>query len=148
MTKSTFNRKRRELVRQVAELNARLAELDAMPIDPPKPKLKPSRPRIPEWCKPFWERRDGNQHIVFCTAKRKRDRAPFAAYWLFLNGKPVAQSATLDGAKGLASLRSMLYNTMVWDYCQWEQWKSQHPEIDQELDRINFNGEDKERMVA
>lgn len=141
MTKPTFNRKRRELVRQIVELNERLAVLDAMPIDPPKPK--PNRPRIPEWCKPFWERRDGNQHIVFCTAKRKRDREPFAAYWLFLNGKPIAQSATLDGAKGLASLRSMLYTTMVWDYCQWGQWKSQHPEIDQELSKIDGNTERK-----
>lgn len=133
MTETAFKRKRRDILRQIAELNGRLAELDGQPIVKSSPR--PSRPRIPQCCKPFWERRDNTQHIVYCTARRKRDHAPVKAFWLWLNGIPKCHADTMEGIKALAAMRSFLYDTCVWDASQWEEFKASHPEIDAELEK-------------
>lgn len=129
MTKSTYSRKRAELLRQ-------LADLDAQPIDPPAPRRAVRRVCVPQWCRPFWERRDGRQHIVYTTAQRRRDREPTTAYWIFRDGQAVAKAATMAAAKTLAHYRSMLYETYVWDAEQWDEYKAAHPEIGQKLAEI------------
>lgn len=129
MTEATYRRKREEILRQIAELNGRLNELDSQPIVKPSPC---SRPRIPQWCKPFWERRDGIQHIVYCSAKRKRDREPIKAFWMWMDGVPRCHANTLEGIKALAAMR-FAYTTYVWDASQWDEFKATHPEIDAEL---------------
>lgn len=127
MTKSTYSRKRAELLRQ-------LADLDAQPIDPPTPRAV-RRVRVPQWCRPFWERRDGRQHIVYMTAQRLRDKVPTTAYWLWCDGQPKAKSETMDGAKQLARMR-FGYDTFVWDAEQWDEYKAAHPEIGRKLAEI------------
>lgn len=127
MTKATYNRKRAELLKQ-------LANLDAQPIDPSAPRSARGV-RVPQWCRPFWERRDGRQHIVYTTAQRRRDKEPSMAYWLFCDGQPKAKAATMDGAKQLAHMRCC-YNTYVWDAEQWDEYKAAHPEIGQKLAEI------------
>lgn len=92
-------------------------------------KARIPRRILPQWCRPFWERRDGAQHIVYCSAKRRRDKEPTTAFWLWLNGQPVAKSDTLEGAKSLAALRAMLYDTYVWDASQWEEELRRNPQI-------------------
>lgn len=94
-----------------------------------KRKARILRRRLPQWCRPFWERRDGVQHIVFCSAKRRRDKEPTTAFWLWFNGQPVAKSDTIDGAKSLAALRAMMYDTYVWDASQWEEEMRRNPQI-------------------
>ncbi len=128
MTKATYMRKRRELL-------AQLAELDAQPIDKPidKPK-QTTRRHIPTWCRPWWERRDGRQHIVYCTAaRRKYNENPVAGYWIWLNGEPKVMATTMDKAKALACIRGLVYETYVWDAEQWDEYKKAHPEIGQKL---------------
>lgn len=92
-------------------------------------KARIPRRILPQWCRPFWERRDGAQHIVYCSAKRRRDKEPTTAFWLWLNGQPVAKSDTLEGAKSFAALRAMLYDTYVWDASQWEEELRRNPQI-------------------
>ena len=129
MTKATYMRKRRELL-------AQLAELDARPIDRPKTR-KSARRRIPSWCKPWWERRDGRQHIVYCTAaRRKYGEDPATGYWIWLNGEPRVMATSMDKAKSLAHLRAMLYETYVWDAEQWDRHMELHPEISQKLKEL------------
>lgn len=99
MTKATYNRKR-------AALLAQLADLDAQPIDTPAPRSAARGVRVPQWCRPFWERRDGRQHIVYTTAQRRRDREPSTAFWIFRDGQAVAKAATMAAAKTLAHLRA------------------------------------------
>ena len=128
MTKATYNRKRAEQLQQ-------LADLDAQPIDTPAPRSARGV-QVPQWCRPFWERRDGRQHIVYTTAKRRRDKDPSAAYWIFRDGKAVAKAETMQDAKTLALIRSFGYDTYVWDAEQWDEYKSNHPEIGQKLAEI------------
>ena len=119
----------RRLMKREAEI---MAEMKAEEEKRKKRKAaaaKSPRRILPEWCKPFWERRDGVQHIVYCSAKRKRDKEPITAFWVWFNGHPVAKSDTLDGAKGLAALRAMLYDTYVWDASQWEKELRRNPQI-------------------
>lgn len=130
MKEATYKRKRKEILRQIAELNGRMVELDSQPIVKSRP-----RPRIPQWCKPFWERRDGIQHIVYCSAKRRCDRAPIEAFWLWRDGVPKCHADTMEGIKSLAAVRSFLYDTCVWDVSQWDEFKASHPEIDAELEK-------------
>jgi hypothetical protein len=122
-------RKRRELL-------AQLADLDAQPIDPPAPRST-RRVRIPQWCRPFWERRDGRQHIVYTTAQRRGDREPTTAYWVFRDGQAVAKAATMQDAKTLALLRSFAFDTFVWDAEQWDEYKRSHPEIEEKLREVS-----------
>lgn len=130
MTKSTYSRKRAELLRQ-------LADLDAQPIDPPAPRKAVRRVCVPQWCRPFWERRDGRQHIVYCTAaRRKYGENPVAGYWIWLNGEPKVMAPTMAKAKGLARIRGLVYETYVWDAEQWDEYKAAHPEIGQKLAEI------------
>ena len=140
MTKATYNRKR-------AALLAQLADLDAQPIDPPAPRSA-RRIIVPQWCKPFWERRDGRQHIVYTTAKRRRDKVPTTAYWIFRDGKAVAKAATLADAKTLAFIRSFGYDTYVWDAEQWDEYKANHPEVGRKLAEIAAKAAKKESEVA
>lgn len=133
MTRSTYLRKRRDIMEQLADLNAQLTNLNAQTIDAPAPR---TTRRVPQWCKPWWQRRDGIQHIVYCTAKRKRDSEPSTAYWLWLNGEPKAKSNTMAGIKQLAHIRSMLYATYVWNAEQWEEHMREHPEIAQKLKEL------------
>lgn len=126
MTKATYMRKRRELLSQ-------LAKLDAQPIDSPKPRKTASR-RIPSWCKPWWERKDGRQHIVYCTAaRRKYNENPVTGYWIWLNGEPKVMATTMEKAKALARMRGMIYETYVWEAEQWDRYIELHPEIGQTL---------------
>lgn len=134
MTEATYKRKRKEILRHIAELNGRLVELDGQLIV--KSRL---RPRIPQWCKPPWERRDGIQHIVYCTVKRRRDRKPIEAFWLWKDGVPKCHADTMDGIKSLAAMRSFAFDTYVWDASQWDEFKASHPEIDAELKRRRCN---------
>ncbi len=126
MTKATYMRKRKELL-------AQLADLDAQPIDEPKPRQEMRR-RVPTWCRPWWERRDGRQHIVYCTAaRRKYKENPKTGYWLWQNGEPKVVATTMDAAKGLARIRGLGYETYIWDAEQWDEYKREHPEIEQKL---------------
>ena len=126
MTKATYMRKRRELL-------AQLADLDAQPIDEPQRQTPPRR-RVPTWCRPWWERRDGRQHIVYCTAaRRKYKENPKTGYWLWQNGEPKVVATTMDAAKGLARIRGLGYETYIWDAEQWDEYKREHPEIEQKL---------------
>lgn len=129
MTKATYNRKRAALLQQ-------LADLDAQPIDPPAPRSARGV-RVPQWCRPFWERRDGIQHIVYCTVQRSgRDRAPISAYWLWRDGLPRCHAGTMEDIKQLAASRSFFFDTYVWDAEQWDEYKAAHPEIDAKLREI------------
>lgn len=132
MTKATYMRKRRELLAKLSGINAQIADLDAQPIDAPRPRRE-SRRRIPSWCKPWWERRDGRQHIVYCTVKRRRDAEPVTAWWLWMDGKPKCKSDTEAGIKQLAFVRSFCFDTFVWDAKQWDEYKKFHPEIEEKL---------------
>lgn len=98
-----------------------------------RPK-KHRRRRPPEWCLPPWERKDGRQHIVYCTAQRpRRDKHPITAYWVWVGGRPVVKSDTMDGAKSLAKIRAMMYETYVWDAEDWEKEKAANPQIEEVL---------------
>ncbi len=129
MTKATYMRKRKELL-------AQLADLDAQPIDEPKPRQIVRR-RVPTWCRPWWERRDGRQHIVYCTAARRRDKQPSTAYWLWRDGEPRTKSATMHGIKQLAHMY-FGYETYVWDAEQWDRHMEAHPEIGQKLKELGI----------
>ncbi len=131
MTKATYMRKRRELL-------AQLADLDAQPIDEPRPRQIVRR-RVPTWCKPWWERRDGRQHIVYCTAaRRKYNENPATGYWIWLNGEPKVMAPTMAKAKGLARIRGLVYETYVWDAEQWDRHMEAHPEIGQKLKELGI----------
>ena len=126
MTKATSMRKRKELL-------AQLADLDAQTIDEPQRQTPPRR-RVPTWCGPWWARRDGRQHIVYCTAaRRKYQENPKKGDWLWQNGEPKVVATTMDAAKGLARIRGLGYETYIWDAEQWDEYKREHPEIEQKL---------------
>lgn len=92
------------------------------------------RRRPPEWCLPPWERKNGAQNIVFCEAMRARiDKSPVPAWWVWRDGRPVCKSDTLQGAKDLAALRSMIYDTYVWDAGDWEKTVATDPQIQEVL---------------
>ena len=120
-------------MRKRKELLAQLADLDAQTIDEPQRQTPPRR-RVPTWCRPWWERRDGRQHIVYCTAaRRKYKENPKTGYWLWQNGEPKVVATTMDAAKGLARIRGLGYETYIWDAEQWDEYKREHPEIEQKL---------------
>ena len=131
MTKATYMRKRKALL-------AQLADLDAQPIDEPQRQTPPRR-RVPTWCRPWWERRDGRQHIVYCTAAwRKYKENPKTGYWLWQNGEPKVVATTMDAAKGLARIRGLGYETYIWDAEQWDRHMEAHPEIGQKLKELGI----------
>lgn len=92
------------------------------------------RRRPPEWCLPPWERKNGAQNIVYCRAMRaRRDKEPVEAWWVWTDGKPVVKSDTLEGAKALAGMRAMLYDTYVWDAGDWEKTVAADPQMQEVL---------------
>lgn len=91
-------------------------------------KGKPKVPRMPEWCKAPWERKDGKSHIVYGKFSRRKGGTPMEGYWLWENGKPIRCSSDKAGCAWMASND----NISVWDPSEWEEYKSKHPEIDEE----------------
>ena len=130
MTKSTYTRKRRELLARLKKTHAELLALEHEPIEV---MVRPAQNRIPQWCKPWWERRDGNQHIVYCTATKNGIKR--TGWWLWCDGRAKVMSDSIENAKALARIR-FCYDTLIWDVEQWDKYVKEHPAITDKLKEL------------
>lgn len=134
MLKSTYLKQKRSLKKRIREAIADLEALEKEPIEENKGQ---KRVIVPQWCKPPWERRDGRQHVVYCEAKRKRDKEAVRAWWIFYNGEAKFKSDCYEKAVEFARMR-FCFETAIWNYEDWELYKAKNPSIEAKLKEIEL----------
>lgn len=128
MLKSTYLKQKRALKKRIRDAIADLEALDKEPIEESK---GPKRVIVPQWCKPPLERRDGRQHVVYCEAKRKRDKEAVMAWWVFYNGEAKFKSDCYEKAVEFARIRFCFEE-------DWELYKAKNSSIEAKLKEIEL----------